>query len=104
MSISTRRVWLSISFLIWFATATRAQDATCACGEEMACYEREHFRVRQISFETLFGDKTPLSFIFAVRQMLLKQSAALKSQLPLKEGEEFNSASYGASQEKLGGL
>jgi hypothetical protein len=84
-----------------FAASALAQEAACACADDMACYERGRFRVRRISFETLFGEKTPLSFIFAARQMLLKQSATFKSQIPLKEGEEFTFDNYSASQVKL---
>lgn len=106
MSINIRRICLSILCpiilcMLCSAVSVLAQDASCACGDDTACYERQHFRVRQISFETLFGDQTPLGFIFAVRQMLVKQSAALKSQLPLKEGEEFSFANYRDSQIKL---
>lgn len=82
-------LWCACLYAGAFAQVPPAADSVCS--QSNSFYEDGHFKVRRVVIQT------PLGFLDSVQE----QFAAIKSKLPLKEGEGFTVASYILAQDKL---
>ncbi|MDX6612400.1 MAG: hypothetical protein QOD75_1586 [Blastocatellia bacterium] len=93
---------LAVGFLAFAPVPAAAQ--TCPCGQTLACYQTNNYRVGKIRIETLFAKNVPLDWIFKIQELLLNDFTQIKPELALKEGEKFTVGDYNSSHLKFGQL
>lgn len=95
---------LAAILLLLVALPAAADDRTCPCGQSLACYQSQNYRVGKIRIDTVFEKNPPLEFVFRLQQLLFDDFDRVKPTLELQEGEKFTVAGYNNSVIKLGSL
>ena len=85
-------------------TPAAAQGEPCASGQDLACFERNGYRVGAVRIETLFKKNVPLDLIFRVQRLLFDEFSRVKPQLALQEGGLFTKDGYNTSVTTMGSL